>query len=257
MIWLKSAFAAASALWLSVFAASAASLPSAEGVQARFVEALGGADAITRPHSMTLKGFNLPSEPNGKRTRIPFVIYAADFKRLEVHSVPGKGDFSFGYDGKTAWALAPGAKAQIFTGSDAESIRRDADLYYFAHVPTYFRSMDVIGVESFYGHRCYRVRGINLWGNVNNQYYDVESGLLVGYRFHQWVGSAPEKAESVQIFDDYRRFDGLLIAMRETDYRDGRLIGVGRYESIRMNDVDPRVFELPSAIVALKRDKKP
>lgn len=121
MIWLKSAFAAASALWLSVFAASAASLPSAEGVQARFVEALGGADAITRPHSMTLKGFNLPSEPNGKRTRIPFVIYAADFKRLEVHSVPGKGDFSFGYDGKTAWALAPGAKAQIFTGSDAES----------------------------------------------------------------------------------------------------------------------------------------
>lgn len=112
-------------------------------------------------------------------------------------------------------------------------------------------------MESFYGHRCYRVRGINLWGNVNNQYYDVESGLLVGYRFHQWVGSAPEKAESVQIFDDYRRFDGLLIAMRETDYRDGRLIGVGRYESIRMNDVDPRVFELPSAIVALKRDKKP
>jgi hypothetical protein len=255
MIWPKSPFVAVAAVWLCGLSAPAASLPSVEDVQARFVRALGGADAITRPHSMTIRGFNLAYEPNGKRTRIPFVIYAADFKRLEVHSVPGKGEFSFGYDGKTAWAVAPGAKAQLFTGSDAESIRRDADLYYFAHIPVYFRSMEVVGVEPFGGHRCYKVRGTNLWGNTNNQYYDIESGLLVGYRFHQWVGSAPEKAESVQIFDEYRRFDGLLIATRETDYRDGRLIGVGRYESIRINDVDPRVFELPRAVVALMRGK--
>ncbi|HEY6325215.1 MAG TPA: hypothetical protein VIW73_01690, partial [Candidatus Cybelea sp.] len=186
-----------------------------------------------------------------------FVIYVADFKRLEVHDVPGKGTGSFGYDGKIGWSLAPGGKTQILTRTDAASIRRDADLYYFAHIPRYFRSMKVVAVESFYGHRCYRIRGITLWGNVNNQYYDAGSGLLAGYRFHQWLPlkRAPEKAESVQVFDRYRGFAGLLIATRERDYLDGRLIGVRYYESIRMDDVNPRAFALPPAVSALVRSK--
>lgn len=204
-----------------------------------------------RPRSMTMKGFNILYGANRKRTRVSFVIYLANFKRLEVDTVPGKGDFLSGYDGKTGWSMAPGSKAQIFTGTDAATIRRDADLYYFARIPSYFRSMEVVGVESFEGRPCYRLRGINLWGNVNNQYYDAKSGLLTGYRFHQWVHGAPERAESVQIFQEYRKFDKLLIATRETDYRDGRLVGVGYWESIRMNDVNPRVFDLPAPVSAL------
>jgi hypothetical protein len=235
-------------------ACAGSALPTVATVEARFVQALGGAAAIVRPHSMTTSGFIVAYGASGKRTRIPFVVYAANFERLEIHTVPGKGTFSFGYDGRTAWSLAPGAKAQVFTGTDAETVRRDADLYYFSRVPTYFRSMKVVGEEAFYGHRCYRVRGVNLWGNVNNHYYDVRSGLLVGYRFHQWTHGAPERAESVQVFDDYRRFDGLLISMHETDYRDGRLIGVVRYTSIRMNDVDPKTFELPPAVAKLRKN---
>jgi|GEM_PF-1881539 len=230
--------------------------PAVKDVQAKFIKALGGVDAITRVRSMTMRGFGIAYEANGKHTRIPFVIYASDFKRLEVDTVPGKGNFSFGYDGKIAWALSPAGKAKVFTGTDAASIRRDADLRYFAHIPAYFRSMTVVGVRSFYGHVCYLVRGINLWGNVNNQYYDVASGLLTGYRFHQWIGGAPEKAETVQVFDRYQRFDGLLISTRETDYRDGRPAGAMYYVSIRVNNVDPRVFKLPPAVTALVKSKR-
>lgn len=248
---------AVAAVWLCCPGRADSPLPTVDAVQARFIQALGGADAIMRPHSMTMKGFNVAYGPNGKRTRISFVIYVANFKRLELDSVPGKGTFSFGYDGKTAWSLAPGPKAQVFTGTVAASIRRDADLYYFARIPTYFTSMKVVDVESFYGHRCYRMRGINRWGNVNNQYYDAGSGLLAGYRLRQWLHGAPEKAETVQVFEDYRRFEGLLVATRENDYRDGQLVGIGHYESIRMNDVSPRIFDLPSAVSALVKDKNP
>jgi hypothetical protein len=232
-------------------------LPTVDAVQARFTRALGGADAILRRRSMTMRGFNVVYGPNGNRARIGFVIYLADFKRLEIDSVPGRGDFSFGYNGKTAWSLSPGRKAQIFTGSDAATNRRDADLYYFARIPTYFRSMDVVSLDTFYGCRCWRLRGITLWGNVNNQYYDAKTGLLMGYRFHQWVHGAPEKAESVQVFDSYRTFDGLMMATRETDYRDGRLLGVGHYVSIRSNHVEESVFDLPPAVSALlsKRER--
>jgi hypothetical protein len=101
------------------------------------------------------------------------------------------------------------------------------------------------------GHTCYHARGINLWGNVNNQYFDVRSGLLIGYRFHQWMGHGPEKAETRQIFDRYTPTEGLLVPMRATNYRDGKLQVVARNLSVQSNNVDPRVFETPPAIKAL------
>lgn len=232
---------------------SGAPLPTVGEIQARFANAIGGAAAITRPRSMTIRGANVLYLARGRQLRVAFVVYAADFKRLEIDTVPGKGQFLSGYDESTAWAMAPGSKPQIFSGADALSIRRDADLYYWAHIGTYFRSMKVVGIEPFAGHRCYHVRGTTLWGNENNQYFDVENGLLVGYRWHQWIGHAPEKAESRQIFDNYRNFNGLSIPTRETDIRDGRTIGIGRYLSVVFNNVDSRIFTPPAAVRGLER----
>ncbi len=224
------------------------SLPSVDDVQARFVNALGGRAAIMRPHSMTMRGTYEVYGPHGKRIHVATLLYLADFKRLDVQTVPGRGRFLSGYDGKTAWALAPGGKPTVLSGQNAVSIRRDADLYYWAHIPQYFRTMSVVGIESFAGRRCYHLRGTTLWGNENNQYYDVASGLLDGYRFHQWVSDAPEKPETRQVFERYRSFGGLAFPTRETDFTDNRLVGVARLESVTYDDVDPGIFVPPAAV---------
>jgi hypothetical protein len=238
---------------LALLGSSGESLPSVAQVQARFVRALGGSTAITQPHSMTIHGQNVLYGAHGKRTVVNYVAYLADFKRLEIDTVQGKGKYLSGYDGATAWAMSPDSKPQIFAGSVGQSTRRDADMYYFAHIPKYFTSMSVAGVETFGGQPCYHLRGTTLWGNENNQYYSVASGLLVGYRFHQWMGNGPEKAQSIQIFDQYRSFNGLMISMRERDYRDGVFLGVGRVTSVQFDDVDSRVFILPAPVRALVR----
>jgi hypothetical protein len=224
----------------------ALALPTVSQVQAHFVRALGGVSAIRRPQSTTTRGYNVLYGKNGKRTRVDYVIYMANFKRSEIDDVAGRGEFRSGYDGRTGWSMDPGGKPQFLAGSVNESARRDADMYYFAHIPIYFRSMEVAGIETFGGQRCYHLRGTTLWGNENNQYYSVDTGLLVGYRFHQWLGTAPERAESIQLFDRYKNFNGLLISTRERDFRDGVPLGVGYVTSVTFDDVAAGVFSAPT-----------
>jgi hypothetical protein len=238
---------------LALLGSSGESLPSVAQVQARFVHALGGSTAITQPQSMTIHGQNVLYGAHGRRTVVNYVAYLADFKRLEIDTVQGKGRYLSGYDGTTAWAMSPDSKPHVFAGSVGRSARRDADMYYFAHIPQYFRSMSVAGVQMFGGQPCYHLRGMTLWGNENNQYYSVVSGLLVGYRFHQWMGNGPEKEESVQIFDQYRDFSRLMISTRERDYRDGVFLGVGRVTSVQFDNVDSRVFTPLAPVRALVR----
>lgn len=219
--------------------------PTVGQIQAHFVSALGGSSAITRPQSMTMHGRNVLFGTHGKRVAVNYVIYMGNFKRTEVDDVVGRGTYRSGYDGTTGWSIDPGAKPQLASAAMNQTVRRDADLYYFAHIPEYFRSMTVVGIENFGGQRCYHVRGTTLWGNENNQYYSVDSGLLVGYRFHQWLGSAPDKAESIQVFDRYKNFNGLMISTRERDYRDGVQLGVGEVTSVEFDNVDERIFRRP------------
>lgn len=225
-----------------------AALPSVDKVQQSFVNALGGKAAILRPHSMTLRSTYEVFGPSGRHVFVGVVLYMANFKRLEIQNVPGKGVYRWGYDGKIGWGVSPSGRVTVLRGPDAVSLRRDADIYYWAHIPQYFRTMSVVGIENFAGHRCYHLRGTTLWGNVNNQYYDVRSGLLTGYRFHQWVSGAPEKLETRQVFERYRSFGGLAFPARETDFTDNRVVGVDRLASVTYNDVDPRLFLPPPEI---------
>ncbi|HEX3370050.1 MAG TPA: hypothetical protein VHS56_10790 [Candidatus Cybelea sp.] len=231
--------------------APSVSLPTVAQVQQRFVDAIGGPAAILRARSMTIRGTNTIYAAHGRQIHAGIVLYLADFKRLEIVTVPHLGRYLSGYDGKIGWSIGTHSAAQVIRGHNAISIRRDADMYYFAHIPKYFKSMEVVGVESFAGRRCYHLRGITLWGNENNQYYDVKSGLLAGYRFHQWANGTPEIAESRQVFERYHRFGKLSLATRETDFKDDKLVGVGRITSVTYDNVNPNVFTPPAAVRAL------
>ena len=59
----------------------------------------------------------------------------------------------------------------------------DTDLQYALHQPDYFLDFEFAGVSDFEGRRCYWLHGTTHWGKDDNQFYDVETGLLAGYRF--------------------------------------------------------------------------
>jgi hypothetical protein len=226
---------------ITVCAATSApqTLPSVRGVHARFIAALGGADALLRPRSITTR-------PNLNCSKL----------------TPGPGIQRprSGYNDGVGYGVNPypGATPQIAKDEFLQSARRDADIYYWAHISRYFRSEYVVGTDTFAGHTCYHVRGITKWGNENNHYFDTRSGLLAGYGFHQWNASNTGREGTLtrQILSDYRNFGGLLIPLRIDTVDGGRFIVREQDTSIRFNDVDNRIFALPPSVIAATRSER-
>jgi hypothetical protein len=232
------------------WAQAAEKLPSVEEVLERYVKATGGRDALLRHKSMTLHGYG---EEPGKNLRAEGVLYTKGGKMLQrVTSAAGKVSLS-GYDGETAWDLDASGKVTIREGDEIKTIARDADMYYHLHVMNYFRTMEVVDVKEFNGRPCYHLKGVNNWGKVNEQFYDKENGLLLGYAFNTaWRGG---KGDATETFEDYKDFGGVLMPVKDTS-RDGGDVSVFTITSVAYDDVDDGVFALPEAVRKAKAASK-
>ena len=217
-------------------------LKSADAVLDRYKQALGGVQAIQKVQSMTVRG---ELEKNGMAGKATFVYQAKPFKVLFRVTRPDGTETLTGFDGKVSWTINSKG-AEIDKDTPVDSVRRDADLQYALHQPDYFRKLELAGVTDFEGHRCYWLHGTTNWGKDNNQFYDVQTGLLVGYRFEDDAS----KATWILKFDDYKSFGGPLMATKNTS-RSGDHSQTFTYESVSYAPLDDSLFELPAAVKAL------
>jgi hypothetical protein len=218
-------------------------LPSVDYVLDRYVRVTGGRDALLSHKSMTVRGRY--QEPAAKLD-VETVSYTKDGKALQFALLP-TGKSSSGYDGHTAWHINPHGEVSISEGDEVRSIARDADMYYHLHVMQYFRGMEVMDVRLFNGRTCYHLKGVNNWGRLNEQFYDTETGLLVGYAFNTaWRGG---HGDATATFEDYKDFGGVLMPVKTTT-RDGDSLSVFVITSVTYDDVSDSVFELPEAVRA-------
>jgi hypothetical protein len=217
-------------------------LPAASQVLERYVEVTGGRKALLMHKSMTLHGrYQVPA----RKLDLETVAYMKGGKAVWKFVLPNNKEYVSGCDGKTAWDLDPSGKATAHKGDAAKSGARDADMYYHLHVMNYFRSMDVVGVKEFKGRACYHLRGVNNWGQVNEHFYDKETGLLVGYAYSTaWRGG---KGETTVTFEDYKNFDGVLMPTRTTT-RDGNDLTISLTTTVTYDDVYDSVFVLPETV---------
>ncbi len=183
----------------------AGQLKTAEAVLDRYKQALGGVEVIAKVQSETVRGEIEGTGVSGKST---FVSYAKPFKQLfKVTRADGSETVS-GLDGGVSWSI-DSQGASIDKDTAPESVRRDADLQYALHQPDYFKKLELAGVTDFDGRPCYWLHGTTHWGKDNNQFYDVETGLLAGYRFQ-----ADDKSTTVStlVFQEYKNFGGPLVS---------------------------------------------
>jgi hypothetical protein len=216
-------------------------LPSAQYVLDRFVQVTGGRDAWLRHKSITIHGrFQVPT----RKLDVETVSYTKGGKMLQIATLAAGRSLS-GYDGRTAWDLDADGRVSIHEGDEVKSIARDADMYYHLHVMNYFHTMKVIDVQEFEGHSCYHLKGVNNWNKVNEQFYDRQSGLLIGYAFNTaWRGG---NGAARATFDDYREFEGVLMAAK-TITRDGNSLSIFSITSVSYDDVDDSIFTLPTPV---------
>jgi len=238
-------FAGVTLIWPHQVWTQAVQLKTADAVLDRYKQALGGVDAIQKVQSETVHGEIEGTGVSGKST---FVSYAKPFKSLfKVTRADGSEAIS-GFDGEVSWSFdAQGASIDKDTAP--ESVRRDADLQYALHQPDYFKNLELAGIADFDGRPCYWLHGITHWGKDNNQFYDVQTGLLVGYRFQ-----ADDKSTTVStlVFEDYKNFGGPMVATRMT-LRTGDHVRTFTFKSVSYDPVADSVFELPPAVKALAK----
>lgn len=217
-------------------------LPTASQVLARYVEVTGGQDALRRHQSVTVHGrMQVPAN----HLDLEDVSYTKNGKSLQKAFLPNGKQYASGYDGRVAWDMDPSGKVTLHHGDEVKSIARDADMYYHLHVMTYFQSLDVVDVEEFNGRQCYHLKGVNNWGQPNEQFYDKENGLLIGYKFNTaWRGG---NGDATATFEDYQDFGGALIPAK-TIGRDGNDLSISLVTSVTYDDVDEAIFALPEAV---------
>ena len=238
--------------WLMVISAGAAlgwsqgSEPkTTAAVLDKYKEALGGVEVIQKVQSETRHG---EADAPGRKGKIEFVSYSKPFKWLSKVTMPDGGQRTNGFDGEISWSMGPKGP-QIDKSIPVESVRRDADLQYALHQPDYFTKFELAGIADFEGHHCYWLHGTTHWGKDNNQFYDVNTGLLVGYRFQS---DDQKSAATVLLFADYKDFGGPLVSTKQIG-RQGSQTQTVTVTAVSYEALPDSVFELPPAIKALLR----
>ena len=221
---------------------SGAELPTTKQVLDRYVEATGGREALLRHASMTVHGrLQVPAQ----KLDVETVSYSKGRKQVQKAIMADGKVYSSGYDGQVAWDMDPAGKVVIHHGDEAKTAARDADMYYHLHVLDYFQKLEVVGVKEFQGHQCYDLKGVNNWNQPNEQFYDRDSGLLIGYFFNtKWRGGP---GDTTATFEDYKDFDGVLLPTK-TLGRDANGVSIGLVTSVTYDDVDDSIFVLPDAV---------
>ena len=220
-------------------------LKTAAAVLDRYKQALGGEDIIEKVQSETVRGKIESSSMKGKAT---FIYYAKPFKSLLKITRPDRTEILVGFDGNVSWSVTPKG-ASIDKDTALEAARRGADLQYALHQPDYFTKLELAGVTDFDGCPCYWLHGTTHWGKDNNQFYDVRTGLLAGYRFEADDAS---KTVTIALFHDYKSFGGPLIATRNI-FRTGDRFQTFTYESVSYEPLPDSTFELPEAVKRLTK----
>jgi hypothetical protein len=231
------------AVWPQTVRPQTEQLKTAGAVLDRYKQALGGIEAIAKVQSETVHGEMEGTGVSGKST---FVSYAKPFKQLFKVTRADGSEVVSGFDGEVSWSVdAQGASIDKDTAP--ESVRRDADLQYALHQPDYFKNLELAGVTDFEGHTCHWLHGTTHWGKDNNQFYDVQTGLLAGYRFQADDKSA---VVSTLVFQDYKNFGGPMVATRMT-LRTGDHVRTFTFKSVSYEPLADSLFDLPPAVKAL------
>ena len=227
--------------------AAAQQLPPAQQLVQRYLEAVGGRDALLAPRTTRTRGtFEMPAAGlsgdlevvAGKPNRVSTTV-----------NVPNIGSIRSGFDGTSGWALDPMMGARLLTGAELEAAREQADPLAAVRDPSTYTSMETVEQTTMGGQACYKVKVVSKSGRESFDCYAVDGGLLVASVNKQ--DSPMGSMEIVTLLSDYRQFGNVRMPTRLTQDMMGNQ-QVITITSVEFDVVDDAAFSLPAEIQALK-----
>jgi hypothetical protein len=191
-------------LWAAGPTAPAAeTLPSVKQILERYVQALGGADALNKINSRIAKGSRIGAD----NVLVPEEVYQkAPDKLLTITSYP-QVVFSNGFNGTVAWGHSSRDGATPLPDQLIAQIKRDAVFYKELKTEQIYSSLTLVGKTSVRDADAYVIEAKPVDGPIEKLFFDVKTGLLVR-RYTESstpLGKLPLQTD----YEDYRDIDGI------------------------------------------------
>jgi len=205
-------------------------LPTADELINKYVQALGGAEALQKITSRVEKG--TISIANGPQLAID-VFAEAPNRRVSFTHTP-KGDNITLFDGTTAWLRGPGGSPNKLDPANSEAVKLDAEFNFALHIKQIFNQVRVARPEKVKDRETNVILALQQGQPPVRLYFDKESGLLV--RLVRYANTPLGRLPTQIDYGDYRDSGGVKIPYRWTVARPPR----GRF-TIQVDQVQQNV----------------
>jgi hypothetical protein len=208
--------------------------PSPDQVLDKYIQALGGADRLSRVTSFVAKGFYLGFD-DADKSAMDIFARAPGQRTTVVHTL--NGDSTTTIDGRSGWIAAPEAEKPLplvaITGQELDGVTLEASLLFPGRVKELLKGWRV-GPPALIGDReTLTVQGRTGGGATATLCFDAESGLLV--RLVRFSESPVGRLVTRVDYEDYRDVAGVKMPFRWTvSWLSGRSV-------FELSDVQPNV----------------
>jgi hypothetical protein len=193
--------------------AGASPSPSPDQVQIanqildRYVDAVGGKEAIERVKSYKMKGHFEMAVLN---VRGNLQVWAKDPKKsLTIIEFPGIPPLKKGDDGETRWVQTPVGTFSQQGPEEMSEVERDAEVYSASRIRNLYEEIKLDSKGRLSGRDVYIVEGKPNKGPAEKLFFDVQNGLLV-----RWDMARRQANRRVFVkvhLNDYRDVDGVKV----------------------------------------------
>jgi hypothetical protein len=217
-----------------------------------YVEKIGGKDLILSIKSIeTNATIDIPMA--GMKGKMQ-IFAAQPGKMATVMELPGFGKIESGYDGEYGWNSDPMSGPSLMDEEQINAMADQVDPNAAAKHRELYQTIEHQGEVDFQGQKAHKIRLVRARGGLEStEYYSVDTGLMVGQESVQ--PSAMGEVKVLAIMSDYKEFDGMKMPTR-IQQNIGPNQMVMTIDSIKLNGVDPAVFNRPAAVEALVKAKQ-
>ena len=179
-------------------------LPAADQILAKYVQALGGEQALRKVTTRTITGTQyIPTGPGGVVPTPAAVerLQKAPNLAVTTYRAPAYA-IAEGFDGTSAWAQNQAGRVAEPVKLDVGRAARAADFYEPLNLKQEYAQLTVRGIEKVNGRDAYLVVGVPAGDKPESLYFDTQTGLLLRKQtvLPTPIGDSPFQTD----FDDYR-----------------------------------------------------
>jgi hypothetical protein len=218
---------------VSAGAASAQTLPSAKSLLEKHDAAVGGRAAMDKHNSrhetvsLSIPAANISGTMETWNSKPNLYVSKQSF---------AGGEVATGFNGTTAWLVAPGQGASVLDTAAAAEMKSQSD------------SAETVAITDFAGQRCYQVKIVHKDNTETMIFLDSATGLRAGQT--ETAKMNGQEMQRTVVMTDYKEFGGVKVPMKRVMKLPMAEI-VMQVTAVDFDKVDPSTYALPDAVKAL------